>query len=917
MDRICSLLRVAACVVFASLPATVQAQETGRVIGRIVDAEAGAPIAGAQVEVAGTSIRTVSAIDGRYTLLNVLSGTVAVSARFVGYQPKTVTGLVVPNGGAVEQNISLTASVVQLEEVAVTAAAERGSVNAALDEQKNAVGVINAISAEQISRTPDSDAGQAVQRVSGVSVQDGKYVIVRGLGERYTTTALNGATIPSAEADRKVVPLDLFPTNLLEGITTSKTFTPDQPGDFSGARVDLKTREFPAGRQAQLGVSAGFNTAATGKTIARSPSASGDWFAAGASHRAIPPGLADAGNLAGLSQTEMNSFMSSFRNVWAPVTENGNPNGSFNGSIGGEDPVFGQLVGYLASFSYNNSQEIRADETKGLARLGPTPGTAEPLNQYHGQSSTASVLWGGLLNLSSRIGAGTKLQFNNTYTRAGDNTVEDLGGFNEEFANTFAFSRLQYVQRSIRSNQLVGDHLLGQRDLVNWSVTSAGVTRDEPDRSDIGYLAREENGELVPYQWFGGPRFATRTFSDLTESSWNLNANYRHDFGSADDPFTVKVGGAWRTTSRDVTSRAYDMINFALDNTQLQAPPDQVFSPSNIDASSFLLRANALGGNYTADEDIYAGYVQAEFPLSSRLLFIGGARVENWALDVVATRPDGQVVPATPRKTDVLPSLGLTYRLTTDQNVRFAATQTVSRPEYRELADVDYFEQVGFATTRGNPDLERALIRNLDLRWEWFPRGGEIISLGVFYKNFDSPIEKVYIQSSGANVLSYVNAEKANNFGIELEARKNLDVIARGLRPFTMFANLTLMKSDITPGNDSISALTNSSRPMVGQSPYIVNAGLLWAQGPWSASLLYNVQGKRILEAGTGGIPDAYEQPRHLVDATFQLPVVQNLQLKLEAKNILNAPYRFTQGDVVRQRYQTGTVLGFAFKWDI
>ena len=544
--------------------------------------------------------------------------------------------------------------------------------------------------------------------MSGVSVEDGKYVIVRGLGERYTTTALNGAVIPSAETDRKVVPLDLFPTNLLEGITTSKTFTPDQPGDFSGARVDLKTKEFPAGRQINIGVSAGFNSAVTGQNIAKAPTVSGDWFGNGAGPRALPPDVAAAGDLSGTNQAQLNTLIGSFRNVWAPDQGDGNGAGGFNASIGGEDPLFHHMFGYLASFSYAYAQEIRTDQTKGVTKRGDEVGTALPLNQYAGSSASGTVLWGGMLNFSTRIGANSKFDFNNTYTRGADNTVEDLSGFNEEFAQNFAFSRLTYIQRSVRTNQLVGNHLISPRNYLTWQVATSGVTRDEPDRSDIGYQARPTGPDsaLAPYQWFGQTRFATRTWSTLNQSNWDLGANWQHSFGALNRPWNVKGGAAWRTASREVDVRAYDIVNQSLDQSQLQQAPEQIFSQGNIDASSFFMQANANGGRYDASEDVYAGYVQVEFPLTTRLQLVGGARLEAWTVNVASVTTTGAVVDANPSKTDILPSLGLNYALTPDQNLRFAATQTVSRPEYRELSPIAYFEQVGFAVTQGNPALQ-------------------------------------------------------------------------------------------------------------------------------------------------------------------------------------------------------------------
>lgn len=908
-------LLVSLCT-FSSLPA----QATGRIIGRIVDAAQGAPVAGAQVEVVDASIRTVSALDGRYTLAGVPIGPVSVRVRMIGFAPKVVTGILVEAGRTVAQDIAMAAAAVQLAEISVSAESERGTVNRALEEQRNAVNIVNSVSAEQIARSPDGDAGQAIQRVSGVTVQDGKYVFVRGLGERYTTTALNGTRIPSPEPERKVVPLDLFPSALLEGITTSKTFTPEQPGDFSGAQVDLKTREFPARRVINFSVSGGLNAAATASDVVKAPTVGREWLGFAGGARQLPAGLRDAGDLSGITMEQQNALIASLRNSWSARSAEGAPNGSVSASIGGEAPLFRHPIGYIGSLTYANTQEVQKDQTRGLAKVGAESGTALPFNTYTGSSGRNSVLWGGLLNLTTRIGAGTKLSFNNTYSRSADNEASLLAGDNEEFSqfNPLIFTRLDFVERAVRSNQLRGEHLLGERHLLDWSVTTSGVDRNEPDRSDIGYTARADaSGDLVPGTWVGQPRFATRTFSDLHESSWDLGGNYRLLLGSPSSPITLKVGGAYRTTDRDADTRAYDIINLALDDARRATAPEDIFTPTNAAAGDFLLNANANGGRYTAQERITAGYAQFEIPLGRRLQVIGGARVERWHLDVDTRTTQGQVVPARPRTNDVLPALALTYRLSPDQNVRLSATQTLSRPEYRELSPVPYFEQVGLATTIGNPDLRRALIRNFDVRWEWFPQSGEVVSVGAFAKRFSDPIEKVIIQAAGTNTLSYVNADKANNYGLEFEVRKDLGFVSDALQPLSLFANSTIMKSEITPGNSGISALTNAHRPMVGQSEYVVNAGLGYSNrsGSWSATVLYNVSGKRILEAGSGGLPDAYEQARHLLDASLQLPVTQTLALKLDGKNLLDAPYRLTQGAVLRSRYLSGRVFGFTVSW--
>lgn len=893
-----------------------QAQEAGRVVGKVVDQEHGSPIAGAVLEVVGTELRAQSSIDGRYTLARVPAGAVRLRVRFIGYQPKVIEGIQVPAGGVVEQNVGLTVQAIELEEITVAAAEEQGSVNRSLEDQRNASNVISSISSEQIDKSPDSDASQAVQRVSGVTVQDGKYVFVRGLGERYTTTALNGARLPSPEPERKVVPLDLFPAGLLQSITTSKTFTPEQSGDFSGAAVNITTREFPARPLLTLSTSVGFNTAATGKTVPQAPTEGREWLGFGGSARKIPGALKAAGNLSGLTQSQVNQLIGSFRDVWRANSGDGSPNGGFGVSLGGENPVFGQRIGYLASFTYSYGQEARAEDYRALAV------TSGPINEFSGSSGKTSVLWGGLLNLSTRIGASSKISFNNTYTRTADNEASQRVGTLEQFQSEgpLLATRLSFISRTVFSSQLHGEHLLGQRHLVDWSVTGARTTRDEPDRSDLAYKATFDagSGTYRPTTWADLQQSATRTFSDVSENSYNLAGNYRLAVGAPSRPLYVKVGGAYRHAERDADSRAFDLRNLGFTEAELAQAPESLFSSTNAAAGKLLMSSNANAGQYSASDQVSAGYAQVEIPINGWLQVVGGARVERWHVDLQDRDPNG-VIPAAVKRTntDVLPALALNLRLRDNQTLRLSATQTVSRPEYRELSSSGSFDFIGGLVTRGNPDLRRALIQNYDLRWELYPNPGEAVSIGLFAKRFDQPIEKVIVGTTGAPTLQFVNAKRADNYGAELEVRKGLRSLSASLANLTVFANTTLMHSKITPGNSDISSLTNADRPMVGQASYVVNSGLGWlsSSGLWSATALYNVVGRRIAEAGVQPLPDTYEEARHLVDVSLQFPVFGTLNGRLDGKNLLDAPYRLVQGDVIRERYKTGRIFALGFSW--
>ena len=922
LDRFAFVARTTLVIgLLFGVPLPIAAQvPTGRIVGRIVDAETGRGISDAGIQIVGTTDGTTSGVEGRYALGNVRAGTVTLHVRLLGYQPKTVTGLQLDAGATLEQDISLSPATVQLEMTVVTADAERGSVNAALDAQRNASGIVNAITSEQIQKSPDGDAAQAVQRVSGVTVQEGKYVFVRGLGERYTTASLNGARIPSPEPEKRLVPLDLFPAGLLQTVTTSKTFTPDQPGDFSGASLEIKTREFPAERQVSYSASLGYNSAATGKSIFAAPRVGMEWVGFGGADRNLPSLLAGTrGTTFFRPGPTTNQLVSSFRNIWSPKSITGTPNTSFSASFGGSDPLLGHPLGYTASLSYSYNQEVRANEVRGIAQ-GAGNGGAIPFAEWRGSTGRESVQWGGLLNLSTMVGSSSRIALNNTYTRSGDNEARFEEGSVEEFAEQRSI--LRYIERSVRSSQLVGQHQLGARNALDWSVTSSGVTRVEPDRSKVLYRRLTSDPDGTPFHLEPGRNGAERTFLDLTESNVNVAANYRREFGEPGRGHFLKFGGSWRSTDRDADNFSYQIFESGLPVTALELPAEQIFDgrfagPAD---SIFSMESVARAGSYTAEDRVLAGYAMLELALTENIRVVGGARVEAGDLEVATELADGLLVPSSLKKTDVLPSLALNVQPAETHNLRVSVSQTLSRPEYRELSPTNVDDASIGVLFQGNPGLRRTLIQNADARWEWYPNPGEVFSLGVFYKHFRDPIERTEVNVSGlrdAAQQTVVNAKGASNYGVELEMRKGLGRLGAAFDGVVLFTNATFMKSEIEIGDQSVGTLTSTSRSMVGQAPYVVNGGLTYAtpSGRASATALYNVVGRRIVAASVVPLPDVYEEARQSLDLSLRLPVARWLSAKIDAKNVLDEPFEQRVGSVVRERYTTGRVLALGLSW--
>jgi len=883
------------------------------VVGQVFDAATGKGLVDVSIQIGGTTLGTMSGIDGRFSIAGIPAGSVAIQARRIGFAPKTVTGIVVAAGKSSDQNITLAHAAIQLSTQVVTASSERGTVDEALNAQRNAIGVVNAVTAEEIARSPDASAAQAVQRVSGVTVQDDRYVSVRGLGERYTTSSLNGARVPSPEPEKRVVPLDMFPSGLLQTITTTKTFTPDLQGDFAGALVNIRTREFPARRNWSLQTMTAYNAGTTGSSIIAAKAAGGERFGMASTDRDLPSLVRTVGNFQGLTlnQGDKNLLVGKFRNAWLPETGTAPPGVSASASFGGNDPVlFGHHLGYLVSGTFSSSTDHRENQVRALADRGNTPGETREIARLSGERASQSVLWGGIASFSTLLGSSSRVSLNTLYNRTADNEaiVED-GSFENEGIRA-RISRMDYVERGVRSLQLAGEHQLGENHRIDWAATSSGVTRYEPDRSEfVQALERDTPSGPEVFRWVNsGNGGATRTFSDLHESSREATTSYQFGFGSGSRNY-VKVGALLRETNRSADTRAYSISANGISNSIRELSPEQIFDGRFASTAKFDIAPLAQGGSYTADDRLTAGFAMAEIGLTPRITMIGGARYESDNLDVNAFSTLGSPVGTTKKWNDLLPSIAVNVKVGDTQQLRFSGSRTLARPEYRELSPIKSRDVLNGDDTQGNENLSRTNITNAEARWEWFPDSGELISIGAFAKNFKLPIERVYrAAGSGTRTVFYTNAESADNYGVELELRKKLGFLADALTPFTVFSNLTVMQSRIHLFDDTEASATNLTRRMVGQAPYVINAGMSYSPGNGlkSATLLFNRVGERIQAAGDNPLPDVIELPRSVLDFSLRLPIRQNVGIRLDARNLLDSRYLVMQGTAVREQHNDG-----------
>lgn len=518
------------------------------------------------------------------------------------------------------------------------------------------------------------------------------------------------------------------------------------------------------------------------------------------------------------------------------------------------------------------------------------------------------------------IGDRTRLTFNGMYNRTADNEARVETGHFENEGFDAKITRMDYVQRAVNSSQLTGEHEYG-RHRLDWAVTASGVRRDEPDRSEfVQALSPGANGGQVLRWLTTGNAGAVRTFSALDEHSLEGKGDYQLSFNAFGRDLLLKLGGLQRRTTRTSDIRAYSISAPGAGDSVTLLDPEQIFDGrfARPGDSVFTIGPLAQGGSYDAHDDLSAGYAMTSIDLSSRARLIGGARFEHDQLTVNALSTLGSPLSIHKNWNDVLPSLALNVQLTGAQQARVSASRTLARPEYREIAPIETRDVLNGDDVLGNDQLQRTNVLNVDGRWEWYPRSGEILSVGLFAKQFTNPIERVYqAAGSGTRVVFYTNAKSATNYGVELEGRKNLGFIASPLSRFEGFTNVTVMQSRIHLGEDTRASATNTARRMVGQAPYVVNAGLTYLAlgNSTSATVLYNRVGPRIFAAGDRPLPDVIEESRNSLDVSFRLPVAGAFSARIDAKNIMDAAYVVRQGTVTRERYRTGQTVQAGLVW--
>ena len=909
------------------LPALASAQ-TGRIAGRIVDGANARPVAGAHVSTEDGAASAFSSIDGRYLLRAVPSGTHSVAVRMLGYGDKTVTGVEVAGDGVASLDVALEVAVVALSGIVVEAAVETGSTTALLAERRGESFVVDAIGADQISRSPDGDAAEALRRVPGLSVVEGKFAYVRGLGERYGGTTLNGAPLASPMPDRKAVPLDIVPTDLLESIVTAKTYSPDQPGDHAGGLVELRTKNFPSRRIVSLSASGSANSRTTFRNGLRYAGGGLDFLGFDDGTRALPEELPAHRRVIypNFTRSQLEDFGEGFAGDWGPVAGGLPPNASFGWSYGDDIALFDRSFGVLASLTYSNSYS-RKDSI--VERVFASAGAADPEIDYAGDVTTRSVSLGGLANLAYELSSTDRITANFVYNRLMDDEARTYQGFNLDTNADQRNHRLRFLAQTLANAQLKGEHLL--RPLANakldWRGAWSRARRFEPNTREVLY--REEDGS---FRFYNFVQSGSVFHQNLVDDTYSGAVNLEWPFGG-ERAGRIKVGSSVSAKARDAYTRRFRFLAIpggVVDNEVRERHPNDLFDESTIGADGFELQeATYRPDNYDAAEDVLGAFAMIEASPSESLSVLAGLRVES-ASQAVTPRDlfETGLEPlegASLDDTDLLPSLNATLALGERSNLRLGASRTLARPQLRELAPFAYADYAGGYLTVGNPELHRSLIRNFDLRWETFPGGNAVVAASAFYKSFVDPIEVAVLPSTEL-LKTWVNGGTANNWGFELEMRSGLGRLAPALSALSVNANVTLVRSEVNvpavvrvyiPGEGGTDLpVVEKNRSLQGQSPYIVNLGLVYAGDGTTVSALFNRFGRRIHAVGGQATPDIYEEAGNQLDFVAERGIDGRAKVKLSASRLLGSTVRFTQYDGLLRRWDNGRTLSLSVGWE-
>jgi len=909
------------------MSASIFAQGTGKISGTISDKKTVETLIGVTVKLKGSTKGMATDVDGKYSITGLASGKYTVVYQYIGYTGKEISEVEVNSGKNTILNVILEESNSQnLNEVVIKGSFKKETINALYAQQKNNAAISDGISSELIKRSPDKNTSDVLKRVSGTTIQDNKFVVIRGLSDRYNAAMLDGSTLPSTEPNRKAFSFDIVPSNLVDNLIISKTATPDLPGDFAGGAIQITTKDIPEQNFISFGVAAGYNTASTFKDFKSGTRNLTDYLGFDNGDKKLGSNFPSTNRINnGLTPAQNISALKALPRNWRVYNFTALPTQNYQFTIGRvKDLKNNRKFGALVSLTYRNAQTINNDVKRQYYDF-----------DYNDDVYKFSTNIGALANFAYTFGK-NKITFKNIYNRIYEDQFLYRTGVNQAISSDIQFYAFDLMQKSLLKSTVEGDHQLGERNAkLNWSVSFSNVLNDQPDQKKLNYARALSADPGTPFSanitTLG--RENARLFSRMNENSYTGAVNYSLPVTLFNTKATFKTGlsALYRDRTFDVRFLGATVISSDISEQIRQRPINTLYSTSLINGGNFKVEElyNKLD-QYTANSLTNAGYAMLDNKIGEKARLVWGVRVEQFNVNL--TPEDAAAEKVKQNYADVLPSANFTYSLTDKINLRASYYRTIARPEFRELSVSTYYDYETLSNLQGNPNLKRSNIDNADIRFELYPQAGQIISVSGFYKKFKNAIETFNNDATSTRTVTYFNSDKATVYGAEFEIRKSLEFIRETdfLKNTTAYANVSIIKSKVT--NDTKTGLNNveGTRVMVGQAPYVINAGLLhsFLDNKFTFNALYNKVGRRLAVAAGSLYPSIWEVPRDVIDLQLGMKILKNKgELKFNAGDILNQKATFyydmntnkkydgAPGDYTVSSFKAGSNFSVAFSY--
>ena len=870
----------------------------GNIKGTVLDKQTKEPLTGATIQITGTAQGVVADIDGNYTL-NVNDGTYTITVRYIGYKDILLNNIKVKAETLL--NFEMESDAQALGEVSVVAKKNLEGERALQMERQKATLAIENLGAKEMSIKGISNVEEGVKKITGISIASAGQLIVRGLGDRYSTTTLNGLPIASPNPDNKLIPLDIFPASTVQNITVSKVYDASAFADYSGAHIDISTKENVGSDFLSISFNAGgkFNT--LGKDFYRMDRNGSLFKTPSLDQKLIDMSLTDFEEYARHNRLFNTSFQVS-RKTALP---------EFGGNIGfgKRFTLGGNEVSVLGSIGVSNDLQ-----TMDNASIRTLEATGNTLNEFNYDSYSNELKIAALGNLGYSFRTSDHIGYTFFYARNAIDTYMRREGVDYEDHHLIGSNNVTHIY-SLQNHQVNGKHYFGKQWDLNWSGSYSKTSSDEPDRRQVMFIREDDQIKLFKLN----RQETMRYFGSLNEDEWvgDLTASYR--FG---DNNKLQAGFTYKDKNRDyMGTRFYYNLNKLNPTITDIYDTDSFLNMENVENGSITIdRKKQPKDSYTAGNSIYAGYIATEYYPVAPLLVNLGVRYEISKQWVDYYTDGGKAERSELNKNDLFPSLNMKYQMNEKNSLRFAFSRTVTRPSFIEMAPFLYQESYGSAQIRGNADLQNGYNYNIDLRYELFEKNGDMLSITAYYKHLKAPIERVQTLSGGSAVHSFRNADNGMATGVEIEFRKEIVKDLRfGVNGSYMYTNVKLPEGG---------AYTNSQRALQGASPYLANADLTYSPAfsndrQLSVALLYNLQGPRIHSVGISGLGDIKQQPVHTLNFTGSYRFNRRFAVKLQVNDLLNQDILFKQevpttGDKVEvERFRKGTGFEVGFSYDL